>query len=217
MRQDVHSKKILTPEEAEAREKAAPPRVQLTSAEAAKREAEVMEKHPKTLDFSGESGIIREREISSRNLPNGLRTAPGHILTDDEIESLKRDIVSIEADESVFKFNIGQRTGYDDVLDEIRVRGDILPDLSSNHPRDRMSSRAALAHEYYGHRAFRGTSLPNGSWNDEFRASYMAAKNSPNLTDKERRDLILDALERAKEAGVTIKYNDFIRRTLYGY
>lgn len=170
-----------------------------------------------SIDNSVKSGIIKSRSIASRNLPNGLRTAPSHILTETEIESLKKDIASIEADESVFKFNKGHRTGYDDVLDEIRVKGDILPDFSSKHPRDRMSSRAALAHEYYGHRANRGTNVPNGAWNDEFRASYMAAKNCPNLSDEERADLILDALERAKESGVTIKNNDFIRRIIYGY
>ena len=173
--------------------------------------------HNSSIDNSVKSGIIKSRSIASRNLPNGLRTAPSHILTETEIESLKKDIASIEADESVFKFNKGHRTGYDDVLDEIRVKGDILPDFSSKHPRDRMSSRAALAHEYYGHRANRGTNVPNGAWNDEFRASYMAAKNCPNLSDEERADLILDALERAKESGVTIKNNDFIRRILYGY
>ena len=80
-----------------------------------------------------------------------------------------------------------------------------------------MSQRAAIAHEYYGHRTYKGTSLPKGSWNDEFRASYMAAKNCPNLSDEDRRYLVLDALERAKESGITIKNNDFIRRILYGY
>ncbi|MBQ3885308.1 MAG: hypothetical protein II729_04275 [Ruminococcus sp.] len=144
--------------------------------------------HNSSVDNSGGSGIIKSRIIAS-----------------------------IEADESVFKFNKGHRTGYDDVLDEIRVKGDILPDFSSKHPRDRMSSRAALTHEYYGHRANRGNNVPNGAWNDEFRASYMAAKNCTNLSDEERADLILDALERAKESGVTIKNNDFIRRILYGY
>ena len=79
-----------------------------------------------------------------------------------------------------------------------------------------MSERAVLAHEYYGHRTHRGTTLEKGSWNDEFRASYTAAKICPNLTDEDRRYLILDAIERAKEAGINIRYNDFIRRVLYG-
>jgi hypothetical protein len=82
-----------------------------------------------------------------------------------------------------------------------------------------MSSRAVLAHEYYGHRPYRNVinHLPIGSWNDEFRASYMAAKNTPGLTDEDRRYLVIDALERAKESGITIKNNGFIIHIIYGY
>jgi hypothetical protein len=79
-----------------------------------------------------------------------------------------------------------------------------------------MSSKAALGHEL-GHRAHRGTKLPIGAWNDEFRASYWAAKNLPNLSEADRIHLILDAMERAKEAGVTIQVNAFMRKILYGY
>ena len=79
-----------------------------------------------------------------------------------------------------------------------------------------MSERAVLAHEYYGHRANKGTYLPEGSWNDELRASYFATKNTPNLCDKDRLYLIMDAIERTKEAGVTIVYNDFMKGCLYG-
>lgn len=166
---------------------------------------------------SEESGIINNRSIASRNMALGMRKSPMHILTDDEIATLKNDIKAIGADESVFEFNKGRYTGYNDITDRIKVRGDILPDTNSYHPRDLMSSRAVIAHEYYGHRAYRGTVVPKGSWNDEFRASYMAAKNTPNLSDEDRRYLILDALERAKEKGVAIKNNKFIRRILYGY
>jgi len=69
-----------------------------------------------------------------------------------------------------------------------------------------MSERAVLAHEYYGHRPYREQYLSlweQGKrqvvWSDEFRASYMAAINAPGLTDVERRDLMLDAIERARE------------------
>ena len=54
------------------------------------------------------------------------------------------------------------------------------------------------------------------AWADEFRASYMAAKTAPNLSDEDRYYLIMDALSRAEEAGVAIQYNYFIRRVLYG-
>jgi len=103
----------------------------------------------------------------------------------------------------------------------IYVRGDVLPDLKSNHPRDLMSSRAVLAHEYYGHKYFDelyGNKNPMvGAWNDEFRASYFAALNTPNLSDMDRYYLMADAVERAREAGVTIKLTDEIRRALYGF
>ena len=170
----------------------------------------------KTVDNSVKSGIIKERNISSREMANGMRRPSTYILSDDEIKRLKVDIEAIGADISVFEFNRGRYTGYNDDTDKIKIRGDVLPDLNSQHPRDLMSSRAVIAHEYYGHRAYRGTKVEKGSWNDEFRASYVAAKNTPNLSTEDRRYLVLDAIERAKEKGITIKNNDFIRRILYG-
>jgi len=154
-----------------------------------------------------------------RGLAVGVRKSPYHILTNSEIDVLIKDAEAIKADISVFKFNEGQHTSYSDIFDEVRIRGDVLPNLDSIHPRDLMSSRAVLAHEYYGHRPYRNAEdqLPIGSWNDEFRASYMAAKNAPGLSDDDRRYLVLDALDRAKTAGVSIKHNSFIRRVLHGY
>ena len=155
--------------------------------------------------------LINDREAG------GLRRSSLYRLSETEIEYLKNEIKAIEADESVFIFNEFTRTGYRDGYNIIAVAGDVIPDLNSIHPRDLMSERAVLAHEYYGHYKFAPSNFDAGDWRDEFRASYMAAKNTPNLTDKDRRYLVLDALERAKEAGVTITYNDFIRRILYGY
>ena len=97
------------------------------------------------------------------------------------------------------------------------MRGDVLPDaVYSVHPRDMMSVRAVLAHEYYGHRPNRGTLLQKGSWNDEFRASYMASRNAPGISDQDRIFLVLDAMERAKDAGITIRWNSYMRRVVYG-
>lgn len=152
----------------------------------------------------------------NRDMASGMRQPVYRTLTDEEISALKDDIRAIEADESVFKFNEGTRTGYRDDRDRIYVRGDVLPDPSSTRARDRMSARAVLAHEYYGHRAYKGTKLKPGVWNDEFRASYMAAKNAPGLSALDRYHLVQDALDRAAEANVKIRYNQFIRGTLYG-
>ena len=147
----------------------------------------------------------------------GLRRSPFYVLSEEDIKRLKWEISEIGADLSVFRFNEGRRTGYVDKKDVINVKGDIFSDKNSIHPRDLMSERAVLAHEYYGHKANRGTPLLEGSWNDEFRASYLAAKNTPNLSDKDRAYLIMDAIERTKEAGVSIQYNDFMKGCLYGY
>lgn len=113
---------------------------------------------------------------------------------------------------------------------KVHIKGNVFPDEYSSHPRDRLSVRAVLAHEYYGHRPYRKQYLKEDNdtnsdaldriiaraWADEFRASYMAAKNAPNLSNLDRTLLIQDALSRAEEAGVTIKHNDYIRRVLYG-
>ena len=158
-------------------------------------------------------------DVGTRGMASGLRRSPYHILTEDEIAGLRKDIEAIQADVNVFKFNKGFRTSYNEDSDEVRVKGDVLPNFNSSHPRDLMSSRAVLAHEYYGHRPYRNVAkpLPYGSWNDEFRASYIAAKTTPGLADEDRRYLVLDALQRAKDAGVSVSQNAFIREVLYGY
>ena len=148
---------------------------------------------------------------------SGLRKSVYHLLTDTQIDLLKADILAINADISVFRFNEGPCTCYIDDADIIYVKGDVLPDeVYSIHPRDMMSARAVLAHEYYGHRTYRGTHLEQQAWNDEFRASYMAAKNAPGLSDQDRILLVMDAMERAKAAGVSIKWNNIMRRIVYG-
>ena len=169
--------------------------------------------------FQESAGTGREGGIERH--VNGQRTSKFHILTDSEIDNLKKEIREIGADENFFRFNEGSQTGYVDKTKLIMVKGDVLPDKYSSHPRDRMSSKAALAHEYYGHKYFDdlyGKRNPRiGAWNDEFRASYNVAINAPNLGEMDRMYLMADALERAKEAGVKIKMTAIIKRILYGY
>lgn len=150
-------------------------------------------------------------------MANGLRKSPQNKLSEKDKTYILSEINAIEADSDLFIFRDGFGSGYSDNRDIIFISSNVFPsDDGSIHPRDLMSVRAVLAHEYYGHRIYRGTSLEKGSWNDEFRASYNAAKFCPNLSDEDRRYLILDAIEIAKEAGVNIQYNNFIRRVLYG-
>lgn len=151
-----------------------------------------------------------------RAMAGGLR-APITELTMAQRQFVRNEIAAIGGDMSHFSFT-GWESGtrYDDDDDVVYIAGNVFPDERSTKARDRMSVRATLAHEYYGHRSFRGTKARPGSWNDEFRASYTAALKAPGLTDDDRQLLMRDALDRASEAGVTIKYNDEIRRILYG-
>ncbi len=105
----------------------------------------------------------------------------------------------------------------------------MFPDYlyASAHPRDTMSVGAVLAHEYYGHRAFRQEYLEDlkkganyhttSMWQDECRASLQAAHDAPGLTTIDIRDLVLDAVFRAKEFGQLIEMDDFMKEAVYGY
>ena len=146
----------------------------------------------------------------------GQRHSPLTKLSPDEIDRLTQEFTEIGGNPAKLRFNEGRRTGYLDGLDIIAVRGDVLPLEGMAHPRSAMSSRAVLAHEF-GHQRYRGTSVPAGAWNDEFRASYWAAKYVPNLTREERVHLIQDAILRAQEVGIPVRLNAFMRRLLYGY
>lgn len=146
----------------------------------------------------------------------GLRRSPSLELDSQTVARLEKEFEEVGGDPTVLRFNEGPRTAYVDAKDVIYVRGDVLPQEGALHPRSIMSSRAVMAHEWT-HRRYRGTPLEPGSWNDEFRASYMAAKDCPGLSEVERMHLIQDAMFRAREAGVPVRPNASMRRTLYGY
>lgn len=150
-------------------------------------------------------------------MANGQRRSPSHILTDKKIESLLQDAKAIDIPTDVLKFNVGNRTGFSDLEEMIHIRGDVLPDINSDNLRDLLSQKAVLAHEYYGQYKAHPSKFRIDDWWDEFQASYRAAIDTPNLSDEDRRMLMLDAYDRAKEAGVKVNYNSVARRIIYGY
>lgn len=90
-----------------------------------------------------------------------------------------------------------------------------------------MSVGAVLAHEYYGHRVYRdeyisdrekgGDYHTTEEWQDECRASITAAKSAPGLTQKDKADLVMDAVYRADEYNHYIEMDGFMKEVLYGY
>ena len=171
--------------------------------------------------------------MENKNMSNGMRNTSGTPLTDEEIAFVKTEIARIQADETVFIFNdedhLTESTCYNFETDKIYVTRNVYPDdkYASAHPRDTMSVGAVLAHEYYGHRNYRQEYLDDYQrgddyhttplWQDECRASLTAAHEAPGLTDMDRRDLVLDAVFRAKEYGQLIEMNDFMKEVVYGY
>lgn len=154
---------------------------------------------------------------SVRSFASGLRRQASIIISPEQIKEIRKDIRAIGADESLFVFNEGVQTGFVDAEEVIKIRYDVYPDLTSTRARDKLSVRAALAHEYYGHYMFHPSIFDIGDWRDEMRASYAAAFNAKGLSREERADLIVDAYDRAREAGYNYSYSKAARRILYGY
>ncbi len=166
----------------------------------------------KTVANSNTRGIINDRGMSM-----GLRRPASHILTAEEIADIKIDAKDLGIDETILRINEGTRTGFVDYKQVINIRGDILPDVESTVARDRMSQKAVLAHEYYGHYLNHPSEYEFDDWRDEFRASYDAAVKAPNLSDADRAYLMIDAYDRAREAGEILDYDETARRIIYGY
>ena len=155
--------------------------------------------------------------MDSREMAMGLRQPASRVLTPEEIDSIKADAKALQIDSKVLRFNTGTRTGFLDHKEIINICGDVLPDTESHIARDKMSQRAVLAHEYYGHFLNHPSEYQIGDWRDEFRASYDAAVKAPNLTDEDRALLMIDAYDRAHEAGVVLNYDETAVKIIYGY
>lgn len=168
-----------------------------------------------------------------KDMANGMRDTSATPLSQDEINYVLSEIRRIGADESIFIFNDEshqhQSTCYNFVVDRVYVTRNVFPDdkYGSTHPRDLMSVGAVLAHEYYGHRYYRDeylSDLETGPtyhttpvWQDECRASITAAKLAQNLTERDKSNLVMDAIYRAKEFGQLIEMDDFMKEVVYGY
>ena len=168
-----------------------------------------------------------------KDMSNGMRDMSRTPLTDKEIEYVKSEIRRIGADESRFVFNdevhMQGSTCYNFMDDIVYVTRNVFPDTKygSIHPRDIMSVGAVLAHEYYGHRAYREEYIDDfakgnnyhttPAWQDECRASIVAAKTAPGLTNMDKANLVLDAVYRAHEYNQKIEMDSFMKEAVYGY
>lgn len=168
--------------------------------------------------FGVQGEIEAAYDILIREMANGQRRSVFEPLSDSDKKFIYSESEAIGIPKDIIVFREGHVTGYLDSRDKIYISSSVFPSGDGSlHNRDNLSVRAVLAHEYYGHRRYRNTPLKQGSWQDEFRASYSAAINAPNLSPKDRQMLMRDALDRASEVGVKIKITETIRRFLYGH
>lgn len=156
--------------------------------------------------------FIHEKDIEK--IPN----AP---LTDEEVSFIKAEIHRIGADEAAFVFDKEEVNAdgafYDFKEDKIYVTGAVIHrnKYGSDKPRDRMSVGAVLAYEYFGIRKY-GDKGADITWRDRCQASIDVAKTTPNLTDKDKSDLVMNAVSIAKEYGYLIEMDGFMKAVVYG-
>ena len=153
---------------------------------------------------------------NDRPMANGMRRSPHYVLTEEDIAVLKAEAESIGVPIEALRFNEGDFTGFSDFRRFIYIKGNVFPDLQygANNPIDTMTSRAVLAHEYYGHVKMYPSPYQAGSWEDEFWAHKNAAVNTPNLTEEERESLILAAEEHMRKGNLSFSEYKEMRRVL---
>ena len=154
----------------------------------------------------------KKKELSQRDIASGYRMPVYNLVEGADRNYVEAEAKSIGIDPNYLRFNEpGKGTSYDPVDDVVDIKGDIFPRLTVAHPRAKMSVRAVLAHEFYGHRPNRAqyiweleNNVPFNSseWEDEFRASYNASKAEIDLCADDRAYLRDDAITRAEEKQV---------------
>lgn len=172
------------------------------------------------LDRRREYGLTDERErgivkAGSRSMANGPRRGAFTIVNQQEQEHILRCADDLKIPREMLSFNTGNRTSFEDLSGKINIRGDIFPSSYAQNIESILNERCALAHEYYGHYKHHPSEYAPGDWHDEFRASYRAALDTPNLTNHERGLLMIDAYDRAREAGEPLQYSEEARRILF--
>ena len=104
-----------------------------------------------------ESGCGREQwhiDARQEGFSAGSRMPAYNSVEGADRDFVVSEAVSIGIGPNHLRFNSSgvKGTSYDPTDDVIDIKGDIFPRLTEAHPRARMSVRAVLAHEFYGHR-----------------------------------------------------------------
>ena len=129
-------------------------------------------------------------------------------LTESQIKENIDYVVSLGMKREQVRYGEHYYTSYGSGFDMVYLGTDLYPAKNGKTANERISNKAALAHEIVGHRETykRGTSLfGKDDLLDEVQASIRAARFAPGLTVKDRNLLLRDAMERLKKDGRRIR------------
>jgi hypothetical protein len=151
----------------------------------------------KAVEKADESGIMK---VST----GGLRNE--NPLTDEQIKENIEYAVSLGMEREQIRYGEHYNTAYGSVFDMLYIGTDVYPNSNGKTANQRISNKAALAHEIIGHRETvkRGTAFDDLIL-DEVQASIRAARFTPDLSSQERYTLLRDAIERLRKDGRKIR------------
>lgn len=170
-----------------------------TTAEWNKAGKKEWEKLKKVLENSVNGAIMKVNTGGRRN------ETP---LTEAQIKENIDYAVELGMDEERIRYGDEYFTAYGSNFDTLLIGTDVYPSANGKTANERLSNKAAIAHEIVGHReaVMRGSNLKlTDEVLDEAQASIRAARFATGLSLEDRVMLICDAIERLKNDGRSIR------------
>jgi len=128
-------------------------------------------------------------------------------LSDDLVKYAIDYAVSLGMPKKSIYYSPYELTSYGEIWDVLRIGTDVLPlNNRTDNPNDNISLRGAIAHEIVGHREARLQGFTQSvEVLEEAQASIRAARFAPDLSCRERLDLLKDGIGRLRGENINIR------------
>jgi len=162
----------------------------------------------KSVDNAQESDIMKKEKGDGAGKSVSWVSTGGNrnerALTAEQISQCVEYAEALGMPKEQIRYGDHYNTSYGSGFDMLYIGTDAYPVEAGRSANQRLSYKAAIAHELIGHRetCIRGTNLDGeDTVLDEVQASIRAARFAPGLTEQERMDLLQDAEERLEKDG----------------